>query len=325
MQDEKLIKKCQNLETENTNLKTENTSLKTENTSLKVENENLQLQLQNLKKMIFGSKRERTPNQEESANKEQISLFPPKSEEEQNEQVQEEQKQQIEDITVHEKKGRKKKENIAGIKKRNLKDVEIVKYEHVLDDTENKCPKCNSELEVIGKKVIREEIVYVPAKLEIHTIVQYVYKCKNCGKKDSENETPTIVKAQIPKPLLTHSFISCSLATEVLYQKYYMGVPFYRQEKVWDDRGLVLPRNMMAKWAIKINEYYFESLYNLMFKKLKENNKVGHSDETTIQCNKEAGRKASSNSYMCPEFKKNFKVWYLDMKKIEVETQQKIS
>ena len=88
MQDEKLIKKCQNLETENINLKTENTSLK-------VENENLQLQLQNLKKMIFGSKRERTPSQEESANKEQISLFPPKSEEEQNEQVKEEQKQQI--------------------------------------------------------------------------------------------------------------------------------------------------------------------------------------------------------------------------------------
>ena len=25
-----------------------------------------------------------------------------------------------------------------------------------------------------------------------------------------------------------------------------MGVPLYRQEKIWDDKGLVLPRNMMA-------------------------------------------------------------------------------
>jgi len=39
-------------------------------------------------------------------------------------------------------------------------------------------------------------------------------------------------------------------------------------------------------------------LYNLMLKKLKEKCELLHCDETTMQCNKEPGKKASSNSYM---------------------------
>ena len=35
-----------------------------------------------------------------------------------------------------------------------------------------------------------------------------------------------------------------------------------------------------------------------MFSKLKENYQLIHIDETTIQCNHEANKKASSNSYM---------------------------
>ena len=77
-----------------------------------------------------------------------------------------------------------------------------------------------------------------------------------------------------------------------------MGVPLYRQEKVWDDRGLILPRSMTANWCIRLSEYYFEPIYELMLKKMKEQNEVLHCDETTMQCNKEQGKKASSNSYM---------------------------
>ena len=77
-----------------------------------------------------------------------------------------------------------------------------------------------------------------------------------------------------------------------------MGVPLYRQEKAWDDKGLVLPRSMTSNWCIKLSEYYLEPIYNLMLKKLKENSELLHCDETTMQCNKEPGKKASSNSYM---------------------------
>lgn len=286
------------LEREKANLETNNADLTIQNEGLVAENENLRLENQNLRKIIFGSKRERTPEGGENENSEQLSLFAEQSEEEKEQKVQDDTEKQIEEITVSQKKDRKKKEKKAGIKKSRIKDTEKVTIEYVLEDSENLCPVCNSELEEIGTQVVRTEIEYTPAKLEIHTVVKKVYKCTNCGKKDSEKETPTIVEAKVPQPVLTHSFASPSLAAEVLYQKFYMGVPFYRQEKVWDDRGLVLPRSMMANWAIKITEYYFEGLYNLMFEKLKQNNKVGHADETTIQCNKEDGRKANSKSYM---------------------------
>ena len=49
---------------------------------------------------------------------------------------------------------------------------------------------------------------------------------------------------------ITTIYMAPSLATEVIYQKYCRGTPLYRQEKMWDDLGLVLPRNMMANWPI---------------------------------------------------------------------------
>ena len=66
-----------------------------------------------------------------------------------------------------------------------------------------------------------------------------IFKCKKCGTEESKKDTPTIMKVKTPRALLPHSFASSTLATDVIYQKYYMGVPLYRQEKVWDDRGLV--------------------------------------------------------------------------------------
>jgi transposase IS66 len=117
--------------------------------------------------------------------------------------------------------------------------------------------------------------------------VRYIYKCEKCGTEESKKENPTIIKTKTPNAILTHSFVSPSLATEVIYQKYYMGTPLYRQEKMWDDLGLVLPRNMMANWCIKISQYYLEPLYKLMLDKIKENSRLIHCNETTIQVNKE--------------------------------------
>ncbi len=190
------------------------------------------------------------------------------------EEIKKQVEEKTEEITIHRKK--KNTKNPAGIKKAELKNVETITEEYVVNTEDTKCPVCSCELKQIGKEVVRQEIEYIPAKLVLKNYVQYSYKCTNCGTDESEKDTATIVKAKMPKPLLTHSFISSSLATEVIYQKYYMGVPLYRQEKVWDDRGLVLPRNMMANWCIKLSEYYLEPIYNLMLKQMKEKNELLH-------------------------------------------------
>ena len=247
-----------------------------------------------MRRIVFGRKRENTPiNNEQLVNSNQCSLFA--TEEEADENLEKQVKEKVEEIIVHRKKNNKKKQ--AGIKRSALKDVVIEKEEYILNE-EEKCPRCNGELQVVGKELVRQEIEFVPSKFKMKQIVQYTYKCKKCGTDGSEKASSTFVKAPMPKALLTHSFASSSLATEVIYQKYCLGVPLYRQEKLWDDRGLVLPRNMMANWNIKLTEYYFTPLYELMLQEIKEKNGLLHCDETTMQCNKEPGRKATSNSYM---------------------------
>lgn len=290
---EELMMKYQSVQQENTSLKSENLLLQQENSNLKVKVENQQLQINSLNRALFGSKRESTPKQEENlVEGTQCSMFGVPEDEEIQKQV----KEKTEEITVYRKK--KNTKNPAGIKKAELKNIETVTEEYILNSKEEKCPVCCSEIKQIGKKVVRQEIEYVPAKLKLKNYVQYVYKCVNCGTDKSEKDTPTIVKAKLPFPLLTHSFVSPSLATEVIYQKYYLGVPLYRQEKMWDDKGLVLPRSMMANWVIKVSEYYLEPIYHIMLKELKQSNQLLHCDESSMQCNKEPGRSASSNSYM---------------------------
>ena len=205
-------------------------------------------------------------------------------------------KENIEEIIVQKKKNKRKKQ--AGIKRNNLKNIEIEKEEYILNEEEKKCPECGKELKLVSKKVVRQGIEYIPAKLKITEYVQGIYKCVECGTKDSKKESSTFVKAEMPRAILAHSFATPSLATEVIYQKYYLGVPLYRQEKMWEDKGLVLPRNMMSNWNIKLSEYYLENIYQLMHKKMKAESELLHCDETTMQCNKEVGRKATSKSYM---------------------------
>lgn len=274
-------------------LESKNEILESKNENLELENENLKLENNSLKRIIFGSKREHTPKATEEQIKEQCSLFD--NPEEMEKDVQEQINEQVEEITVYKKKKSKTKK--AGIKRAALKDVVIERKEYMLEE-DAVCPECKGNLKNVGKKVVRQEIEYEPPKLKIKEYIKYVYKCERCGTEGSKKSSSTFLETEVPKPILTHSFVSPSLATEVIYQKYYLGVPLYRQEKMWDDKGLVLPRNMMANWNIKISEYYFSHLYNLMHKKMKEENELMNADETTMQCNKEEGRKASSNSYM---------------------------
>lgn len=262
----------------------------TEIANLKNTIENKNLIINQLQRYLFGAKSESLKKEENIVEGEQCSIFGIPEDK----KVQEEIEQATETITYHRKKNNRK--IISGIKKSELKNVEVETYIENIDAP--KCPECGAEMKKIGTEFVRQEIQFVPAKLKLVNYVRNVYKCEVCGTDESEKETVTIVKTHVPNALLMHSFVSPSLATEVIYQKYYMGVPLYRQEKVWDDRGLILPRSMSANWCIKINQYYLNNIYELMLKKLKESCEVLHCDETTMQCNHEANKRATTNSYM---------------------------
>ncbi|WHH59791.1 IS66 family transposase [Petroclostridium sp. X23] len=179
-------------------------------------------------------------------------------------------------------------EMLAGIPK----EVE----EYIIPPEEN-CSECGEALKVIGKKLIRTEVEFIPAKLKVVQVVQEVAKCTRCGKEGSENPKDHFQKAAVPTPVLPHSIATASLVAQVMYQKFAMGIPFNRQEKDWYRMGLVLPRANMANWTIRCSEEWLTPIYNRIHEELLKC-EVLHMDETRIQCNKEEGKKASSDSFM---------------------------
>lgn len=194
-------------------------------------------------------------------------------------------------IKEHKRPVRKK-----GDREKLIKALPHEIVECVLNDEEALCKICRSDLKVIGKKKVRSEMEYIPPKLIIKDYFQYVYKCVKCGGNDI-NPYDSIYCAPIPAPVLTHSVASPSIIAWIMYQKYMMSMPLYRQEKDFKRMGAELKRDMMANWIIRSSEYWLKPLYELMHKQLLKCGII-MSDETTWQVNKEASKKASSESYI---------------------------
>lgn len=183
-----------------------------------------------------------------------------------------------------------------GVRKEMLAGFPQEVEEYVLL-AEEKCSVCGGEMKVTGKKVVRTEVEFQPAKLIVKQIIQQVTKCVNCGTEDSPNEKCHFQKAAVPVPPLAHSISTPSLIAQVMYQKFALGLPLSRQEKDWYCLGLVLSRSNMANWVIRCSEEWFESVYWRIHEKLLECDLI-HMDETRIQCNKEEGKLPSSESFM---------------------------
>ena len=168
--------------------------------------------------------------------------------------------------------------------------------ECVLNSEENHCGICDSDLKVIGKKKVRSEMEYIPAKLVMKDYVQYIYKCIDCGTTD-EYPNDVICSAPVPAPVLTHSIAAPSTVAWIMYQKYMLSVPLYRQERDFRRMGAPLKRDTMANWIIRCADYWLKPLYDRMHEHLLKCSII-MSDETTWQVNHEEGKKASSKSYI---------------------------
>ena len=174
-----------------------------------------------------------------------------------------------------------------------LAGLPVIEVPCAAADEDRNCPYCNTPMEVIGKKVVREELRIIPAKVERIQYVQEVLGCPEC-KKDGAS---VIVGAETPSPLLKHSLASPSTVAYVMYQKYVNSVPLYRQEADWKQLGVKLPRATLANWVIKCGIDYMEPLYGRLHQHLLERDII-HADETPCQVLKEEGKTAPSKSCM---------------------------
>ena len=246
----------------------------------------LQNQVNNLTEMVmllrkdkFGPSSEKTPKQVDG----QLSLFN-EAEMETDTSVPEPIKKTVKGYVRT--NSRTKREEL-------IKDLPVREILCETDPNELFCGQCLTALRPIGKEVVREELEYIPAKLQIVRYVRMAYECPICKKTD----TPFIMKANTPTSLMNHSLASPSSVANVMYQKYVNSVPLYRQEKEWEQMGLSLSRATMANWVIRCSQDYFTPLFDYLHRQLLARDIV-HCDETPVQVLKEEGRKPQNKSYM---------------------------
>jgi len=174
-----------------------------------------------------------------------------------------------------------------------IKDLPVREILCELPKEAQYCIQCGTQLKPIGKEIVREELEYIPARLQVVRYVRMAYECPKCKHTDK----PYIEKAPAPTSLMNHSLASPSSVAYVMYQKYVNSMPLYRQEKDWENLGIELKRSTMANWIIRCAQDYFYPVIQYMRKKLLERDII-HCDETPVQVLKEDGKKPQTKSYM---------------------------
>ena len=146
------------------------TALTDKNTSLEEENADLKQQLALLKKALYGQKSEKTQVVMEES--EQLTMF---NEAEESSDIKVIEKEDKITVVTHERK-----------KHSTHKDsFENLETEEVVHKAEDKvCPECGSEMKVIGKEFVRDELVYVPARMFVRKHYVETICCTSCGIKD---------------------------------------------------------------------------------------------------------------------------------------------
>lgn len=190
------------------------------------------------------------------------------------------------------------KEHTRTRKKKAKRDdlYALLPIEEVLCDVpqqERLCPDCGAEMEHMGYTFIREELRITPAKVVRVRYMQEKLICPVCREEDDT----TITQAKTPTALMPHSPASPDMVAMVMYQKSFLHLPFYRQEKDWKEKGVPLPRETAANWYNTCALEYLLPIYQAMHVELISRSVI-HADEVPCQVLHEEGKAATSKSYM---------------------------
>ena len=185
---------------------------------------------------------------------------------------------------------RKKKRTIDELAE-NLPIEEVI---YALPEEQMTCEACGNTFRLIGKKLIRREMVIIPQQAKILEYYSCSYACDNCEKSTGFAH---ILITQTPPPLMKHSLASPSTVADVLTKKYVDGVPLARQEKIWARQGVELKRATLANWVIQCTQTWLKPLRQHMKLPLLAQDVI-HADETVVQVLKEDGKPATSESRM---------------------------
>ncbi|MDD7327535.1 MAG: IS66 family transposase [Lachnospiraceae bacterium] len=157
----------------------------------------------------------------------------------------------------------------VGTRKKNLENVE---RETIVHD----CTKEELDERFPGgwhfvNEDVYSELTVIPAKFKVleHHIRVYA------GNHDGDG----MMRADSPDRMLPHSILTPELFSVIFNAKYVNALPLNRISEEFRRHDVILPRQDMAGWLIRIHEYYLEPVHTYMKKRLMESGLL-HCDET---------------------------------------------
>ena len=132
--------------------------------------------------------------------------------------------------------------------------------------------KWNKDLIKIGEDVTFK-VESFPARTKIIKVISTKYIDSKEGN----------IYQKIKDDIYPHSFCTPSFASEVIYNKFILGIPYYRQEEYLYSDSIHISRQNLCNYQLKTSEIV-KPMYDYLTHKLKSTEiKVLHADETSLQ------------------------------------------
>ena len=143
-------------------------------------------------------------------------------------------------------------------------------------------------------EVVSEKLDVIPQRIRVLRYIRPKYACRNC--EGTEDDGPTVKIAPTPPQLIKQGIVTPGLLAYILVNKFCDGLPFYRQNRMFDRLGVDISRSTMSHWALQAAEKC-EPLIELYLARLRQG-AIINMDETPVQVLNEPGRKNTAKSFM---------------------------
>jgi transposase len=174
-------------------------------------------------------------------------------------------------------------------------DPNLKREPRIIDipESEKTCA-CGAKLTKTGEE-ISEKVVIIPMRIYVDHIVRPKYACRQCEGTEDEGK-PVVRIAPVEPSMIPKSIASDSALAVIFTQKFETHLPYYRQEKQFEQIGVTISRQDMANWQQQVYAR-LKPLFILLLAMIKTGS-VLRMDETPVQVMGEEGRKDTQTSYM---------------------------
>ena len=163
-------------------------------------------------------------------------------------------------------------------RKKIADNLERVPIYHDIPEEEKICG-CGAKLVKVGER-FTERLNIIPERIYVEKHIYPVYACRVCEGSGDEDH-PVFRQAPATKNIIPKSIATPGLLSYIFINKYCNHMPYYRQSKDFERKGIDLSRATMDKWQLEVYEK-LKPLEKIMLEHIKTG-KVLNMDETTTQ------------------------------------------